>query len=220
MRCFTMLKKVLKKVMSNYILTLSRLVSAFFHQSTTSRSDSRGDGLDFGRSVLDLAASDGVPCVTCRSLITPEEKKDAGLTHIHLLPTFQFANVDDEKDTWKFVDMEMLKSLPPDSAEQHEYITTIQDEDCIVNGYYLRRNADGFIENNTCVNNTASEHFMVDRLIVDDLLNWAHNYKLTISNYINSVTASFLDLKAAIDSIVWKQSRHKGQGVYSVGDCK
>ncbi|KAI3748562.1 hypothetical protein L6452_11718 [Arctium lappa] len=180
---------------------------------------------------------------------------DAGLTHIHLLPTFQFADVDDEKDKWKSVDMEMLKSLPPDSAEQQEYIMAIQDEDgynwgynpvlwgvpkgsyatdpngpcrimefrkmvqvniftllyCsalnrlglrvvldvvynhlhgsgpisdnsvldkIVPGYYLRRNADGFIENSTCVNNTASEHFMVDRLIVDDLLNWARNYKI------------------------------------------
>ncbi|KAI7749860.1 hypothetical protein M8C21_027525 [Ambrosia artemisiifolia] len=170
---------------------------------------------------------------------------DAGLTHIHLLPTFQFGDVDDQKENWKFVDMEMLKSLPPDSAEQQEYITSIQNEDgynwgynpvlwgvpkgsyatnpngpCriiefrkmvqalnriglrvvldvvynhlhgsgpvgdnsvldkIVPGYYLRRNADGFIENSTCVNNTASEHFMVDRLIVDDLLNWVVNYKI------------------------------------------
>ncbi|PWA76551.1 limit dextrinase [Artemisia annua] len=170
---------------------------------------------------------------------------DAGLTHIHLLPTFQFGDVEDEKEKWKSVDMEMLKSLAPDSAEQQEYITAIQNEDgynwgynpvlwgvpkgsyatnpngpCrimefrnmvqalnrlglrvvldvvynhlhasgptddnsvydkIVPGYYLRRNADGFIENSTCVNNTASEHFMVDRLIVDDLINWVVNYKI------------------------------------------
>ncbi|KAI3721876.1 hypothetical protein L2E82_32895 [Cichorium intybus] len=170
---------------------------------------------------------------------------DAGLTHIHLLPTFQFGDVDDEKEKWKSVDMEMLKSLPPDSPKQQEYITAIQNEDgynwgynpvlwgvpkgsyatnpngpcrimefrkmvqalnCIglrvvldvvynhlhasgpidddsvldkiVPGYYLRRNTDGFIENSTCVNNTASEHFMVDRLIIDDLLNWAVNYKI------------------------------------------
>jgi hypothetical protein len=32
------------------------------------------------------------------------------------------------------------------------------------------------------VNNTASEHFMVDRLIVDDLLNWAVNYKVSRNN--------------------------------------
>jgi pullulanase/glycogen debranching enzyme len=42
----------------------------------------------------------------------------------------------------------------------------------------LRRNSDGFIENSTCVNNTASEHYMVDRLIRDDLLNWVVNYKV------------------------------------------
>ncbi|XP_021803581.1 pullulanase 1, chloroplastic-like, partial [Prunus avium] len=50
--------------------------------------------------------------------------------------------------------------------------------DKIVPGYYLRRNADGFIEHSTCVNNTASEHFMVERLIVDDLLHWAVDYKV------------------------------------------
>lgn len=48
----------------------------------------------------------------------------------------------------------------------------------IVPGYYLRRNTDGYIEHSTCVNNTASEHFMVERLIVDDLLHWVVNYKV------------------------------------------
>ena len=28
---------------------------------------------------------------------------NAGLTHVHLLPTFQFAGVDDEKENWKCV---------------------------------------------------------------------------------------------------------------------
>jgi len=28
---------------------------------------------------------------------------DAGLTHLHLLPTFQFGDVDDEKENWKSV---------------------------------------------------------------------------------------------------------------------
>jgi pullulanase/glycogen debranching enzyme len=53
----------------------------------------------------------------------------------------------------------------------------------IVPGYYLRWDTNGQIENSAAVNNTASEHFMVDRLIVDDLLNWAVNYKVScISN--------------------------------------
>lgn len=48
----------------------------------------------------------------------------------------------------------------------------------IVPGYYLRRNADGGIEHSTCVNNTASEHFMVERLILDDLKCWAVHFKV------------------------------------------
>lgn len=59
----------------------------------------------------------------------------------------------------------------------------------IVPGYYLRRNLDGFIEHSTCANNTASEHYMVERLIVDDLLHWATNYKvpssIELSSYIS-----------------------------------
>ncbi|CAI9091194.1 OLC1v1026154C1 [Oldenlandia corymbosa var. corymbosa] len=169
----------------------------------------------------------------------------AGITHVHLLPTFQFAGVDDEKQKWKHVDCRLLESFPPDSDQQQAYITAIQDDDgynwgynpvlwgvpkgsyasdpngsCrnlefrkmvqalnqiglrvvldvvynhvhgsgpfdensildkIVPGYYLRRNIDGFIEQSTCTNNTASEHFMVERLILDDLLCWAIHYKV------------------------------------------
>ncbi|OMO65703.1 hypothetical protein CCACVL1_21428, partial [Corchorus capsularis] len=170
---------------------------------------------------------------------------NAGITHVHLLPTFQFAGVDDEKENWKHVDSKIMEKLSPDSDEQQMQITAIQNDDAynwgynpvlwgvpkgsyasdpngpcriiefrkmiqalnhiglcvvldvvynhlhasgpvdkdsvldkIVPGYYLRRNTDGFIENSTCVNNTASEHYMVGRLIVDDLLSWAMNYKV------------------------------------------
>jgi hypothetical protein len=67
----------------------------------------------------------------------------------------------------------------------------------VVPGYYLRRDTNGQIENSAAVNNTASEHFMVDRLIVDDLLNWAVNYK--VSFHGNNTTIidilSFFDRK-------------------------
>ncbi|KAG9139744.1 hypothetical protein Leryth_016675 [Lithospermum erythrorhizon] len=170
---------------------------------------------------------------------------DAGITHVHLLPTFHFAGVDDEKHNWKQADIQKLEALPPDSNEQQALITAIQDEDGynwgynpvlfgvpkgsyssnpngpsrsmefrkmvqalnrlglrvvldvvynhlndsgpystnsvldkIVPGYYLRRDKNGCIENSTCTNNTASEHLMVERLIIDDLLCWAVNYKV------------------------------------------
>ncbi|PHT99620.1 Pullulanase 1, chloroplastic [Capsicum chinense] len=53
----------------------------------------------------------------------------AGVTHVHLLPTFQFAGVEDEKDKWKHIDIQILNSFPPDSEEQQALITSIQDED-------------------------------------------------------------------------------------------
>ena len=53
--------------------------------------------------------------------------------------------------------------------------------DKTVPAYYLRRNLEGAVENSTCMNNTACEHYMMDRLVVDDLLHWATNYKVTLT---------------------------------------
>ena len=50
--------------------------------------------------------------------------------------------------------------------------------DRIVPGYYLRLNADGAVENSTCCANTASEHHMMEKLIADDMLHWARDYKV------------------------------------------
>ncbi|CAJ1976616.1 unnamed protein product [Sphenostylis stenocarpa] len=172
-----------------------------------------------------------IPCV-----LHLKRLSSAGITHVHLLPTFQFAEVDDQKENW---------SLPPDSDQQQALITAIQNFDGynwgynpvlwgvpkgsyasnpngpyrtiefrkmvkalnhiglrvvldvvynhlqgsgpfeeysvldkIVPGYFLRRNSDGFIENSTCINNTAGEHFMAERMILDDLVHWAVNYKI------------------------------------------
>ena len=60
----------------------------------------------------------------------------------------------------------------------------------VVPGYYLRRNNDGFIENSTCMNNTASEHFMVERLIIDDLLCWAVAYKVLLMIFTLAILGS------------------------------
>ncbi|KAI3472654.1 hypothetical protein Pfo_029175 [Paulownia fortunei] len=59
----------------------------------------------------------------------------AGITHVHLLPTFQFAGVDDEKGKWQNVDFQMLESFPPDSDEQQACITAIQNADGYNWGY-------------------------------------------------------------------------------------
>ncbi|KAD7479993.1 hypothetical protein E3N88_03129 [Mikania micrantha] len=114
---------------------------------------------------------------------------DAGLTHIHLLPTFQFGDVDDQKENWKFDQIWSwanlcLWILPSNRNTSHPSKMKMDT----TGGYYLRRNADGFIENSTCANNTASEHFLVDRLIVDDILNWVVNYKTGVKNMLKNLS--------------------------------
>ncbi|KAI4339263.1 hypothetical protein MLD38_024223 [Melastoma candidum] len=213
---------------------------------------------------------------------------DSGLTHIHLLPTFQFAGVDDEKANWKSVDFRILEELPPDSVEQQAQVTAIQDEDgynwgynpviwgvpkgsyasdpngpCriiefrkmiqalnqiglrvivdvvynhlnasgpyddssildkIVPGYYLRRNSDGLIEHSACANNTASEHFMVERLIIDDLLRWAVDYKVDGFRFDlmgHLMKHTMMRAKSALNSLSKEAHGVDGSSIYIYGE--
>ncbi|KAL2994850.1 hypothetical protein AAZX31_10G186400 [Glycine max] len=212
----------------------------------------------------------------------------AGITHVHLLPTFQFAGVDDQKEDWRFVDTSILESLPPDSDQQQALITAIQnfdgynwgynpvlwgvpkgsyasnpngpyrtiefrkmvmalnhiglrvvldvvynhlqgsgpfDEhsvlDKIVPGYYLRRNSDGLIEHSTCINNTASEHFMVERLILDDLVHWAVNYKIDGFRFDlmgHIMKSTMVKAKTALQCLTKEKDGLDGSSIYIYGE--
>ncbi|MCC6458018.1 MAG: pullulanase-type alpha-1,6-glucosidase [Caldilineaceae bacterium] len=48
--------------------------------------------------------------------------------------------------------------------------------DKIVPGYYHRLNLDGEVETSTCCSNTASEHTMFEKLMLDSLSTWASEY--------------------------------------------
>ncbi len=50
--------------------------------------------------------------------------------------------------------------------------------DRIVPGYYQRLSATGAVETSTCCANTASEHAMMEKLIVDSVVTWARDYKV------------------------------------------
>jgi pullulanase-type alpha-1,6-glucosidase len=167
---------------------------------------------------------------------------DAGLTHVHLLPTFDIATVNEDRSTW--TSPGDLAGFPPDSERQQAAVDAIRGEDgfnwgydpyhygvpegsyatepgggarvrefrtmiqaladddlrvvmdvvynhthaagedpravldLIVPGYYHRLNDDGFVETSTCCQNTASEHRMMERLMVDDLEHWATDYRV------------------------------------------
>ncbi|GGY48965.1 pullulanase-type alpha-1,6-glucosidase [Parvularcula lutaonensis] len=50
--------------------------------------------------------------------------------------------------------------------------------DKVVPDYYHRLNADGFIETSSCCANTATEHAMMEKLMLDSLEVWARDYKV------------------------------------------
>jgi pullulanase-type alpha-1,6-glucosidase len=167
---------------------------------------------------------------------------EAGLTHVHLLPAFDFATVNEDRSSW--VMPANLDGLPSDSDEQQERIgktrhvdpynwgydpvhygvpegsyatnpdgptrvlefrqmvqalaemglrvvmdvvynhthASGQDRfsilDRIVPGYYHRLDENGRVCTSTCCANTASEHEMMRRLMVDDLVHWALDYRV------------------------------------------
>lgn len=167
---------------------------------------------------------------------------EAGLTHVHLLPAFDFATVNEDRATW--ASPGDLSKLPADSDQQQAASGRVRSQDGfnwgydpahygvpegsyasdpdglarivefrrmvqglsglglrvvmdvvynhthasglaphsvldrIVPGYYQRLNADGAVENSTCCANTASEHRMMEKLMVDDLVHWARDHKV------------------------------------------
>jgi pullulanase-type alpha-1,6-glucosidase len=83
---------------------------------------------------------------------------------------------------------EMVKALSDmglrvvmDVVYNHTHASGVSDKsvlDKVVPGYYHRLNRDGFVETSTCCQNTATEHYMMRRLMVDDVVHWAKDFKV------------------------------------------
>jgi pullulanase len=211
---------------------------------------------------------------------------DAGLTHVHLLPTFDFATVNEDRSTW-LEPACALASFPPDSEEQQactgavsgsdgfnwgydplhytvpegsyssapdgparirEFRTMVQalnraglrvvmdvvynhtnasgqnDRsvlDRIVPGYYHRLNLDGVVETSTCCQNTASEHRMMEKLMVDSVVTWARDYKVDGFRFDlmgHHMKSNMLAVRAALDGLVRARDGVDGSAVYVYGE--
>src|SRR5690606_31568716 len=169
---------------------------------------------------------------------------DAGLTHLHLLPTFDIATINENAEERVEPPAEELASYPPDSDQQQALINPIRDQDAfnwgydplhytvpegsystnpdgtqrilefrqmvqalnntglrvvidvvynhtnasgqsdnsvldrIVPGYYHRLDENGNVATSTCCANTATEHNMMEKLMVDSVLTWATAYQV------------------------------------------
>jgi pullulanase len=93
--------------------------------------------------------------------------------------------------------------------------------DRIVPGYYHRLNADGQVETSTCCPNTAAEHAMMGKLLIDSVLTWAKAYKIDgfrfdlMGHHPKSVLT---DLRAALDTLTVARDGVDGRSVYLYGE--
>jgi pullulanase-type alpha-1,6-glucosidase len=216
-----------------------------------------------------------------------EALADAGLTHVHLLPTFDIATIDEDKTTWQQPDPAVLATYPGDSDQQQaaveatadldgfnwgydpfhyttpegsystdpngtarvvEYRAMVQSLndsglrvvmdvvynhtnasgqadtsvlDRIVPGYYHRLNDAGAVETSTCCANTATEHEMMGRLMVDSVVTWAKQYKVDGFRFDlmgHHSKQNMLDVRAALDALTIADDGVDGSSIYIYGE--
>lgn len=208
-----------------------------------------------------------------------------GMTHVHLLPAFDIASVDEDKNTW--LDPGDLSIHAPASDQQQAAVMAIASRDAfnwgydpwhytvpdgsyatdaegtarivefremvqglagaglrtvmdvvynhtsssgqndksvldkIVPGYYHRLNADGDVERSTCCENTASEHNMMEKLLIDSVLTWATEYKVDGFRFDlmgHHMKRNMTKLRAALDALTPERDGVDGRAIYLYGE--
>ncbi len=217
-----------------------------------------------------------------------EALADAGLSHLHLLPVFDIATINEDKTTWQAPDPAVLATYPPDSDQQQAAVTATENLDAfnwgydpfhyttpegsystdpngpvrilefremvqalnqdvglrvvvdvvynhtnasgqneksvldrIVPGYYHRLNDRGQVESSTCCANTATEHNMMEKLMIDSLLVWAKAYKVDAFRFDlmgHHMVRNMLAVRAALDSLTLADNGVDGQSIYIYGE--
>ena len=96
------------------------------------------------------------------------------------------------------------------------------DLDRIVPGYYHRLNPLlGSVETSTCCSNTATEHAMMGKLMIDSVLTWAKEYKVDGFRFDlmgHQPKATMLDLRTRLDRLSLRHDGVEGKDVYLYGE--
>ncbi|HMA36047.1 MAG TPA: pullulanase-type alpha-1,6-glucosidase, partial [Chloroflexia bacterium] len=211
----------------------------------------------------------------------------AGLTHIHLLPVFDFATVNEDPAARSEADPALLAQRAPDSQQQQQMLSLYRDLDGfnwgydpyhygvpegsyathpdgaarireframvqglsdsglrvvldvvynhttasgqdpksvldrIVPGYYHRLDADGNVENSTCCANTASEHAMMEKLMIDTTVQWARAYKVDGFRFDlmgHHMVANMVKLRDALQALTLAKDGVDGSKIYLYGE--
>jgi pullulanase-type alpha-1,6-glucosidase len=93
--------------------------------------------------------------------------------------------------------------------------------DRIVPGYYHRLSLTGALETSTCCANTASEHLMMEKLMVDSVVTWAREYKVDGFRFDlmgHHSKANMLAVRQALDRLTPARDGVDGARIYLYGE--
>ncbi|RDG35683.1 pullulanase-type alpha-1,6-glucosidase [Streptomyces corynorhini] len=93
--------------------------------------------------------------------------------------------------------------------------------DRIVPGYYQRLLADGSVATSSCCANTAPEHTMMGKLVVDSVVTWARQYKVDGFRFDlmgHHPKANILAVRKALDALTLRQDGVDGKKIVLYGE--
>ena len=94
--------------------------------------------------------------------------------------------------------------------------------DRVVPGYYQRLDpSTGAVETSTCCSNTATEHLMMGKLLVDSVLTWATQYKVDGFRFDlmgHQPKALMVELRHRLDGLTRRRDGIDGRRVYLYGE--
>jgi pullulanase len=93
--------------------------------------------------------------------------------------------------------------------------------DKLVPGYYHRLNGDGIVLGESCCADTATEHAMMEKLMVDSIVQWARQYKVDGFRFDIMgfhLKSNLLKVRAALDALTQKNDGVDGRSIYLYGE--
>ena len=93
--------------------------------------------------------------------------------------------------------------------------------DRIVPGYYHRLNLNGGVENSTCCANTATEHKMMEKLMIDSIVTWAKQYKVDGFRFDlmgHHMLVNMQNVRKALDALTVQKDGVDGKKIYVYGE--
>ena len=94
--------------------------------------------------------------------------------------------------------------------------------DRVVPGYYQRLNpTTGQVETSTCCSNTATEHAMMEKLMIDSVVTWAKEYKVDGFRFDlmgHQPKSSMVNLRRALDKLTLAKDGVDGRRIYLYGE--